>query len=173
MTDSVTFDFALDQQRLQRAFSASDDVGAVIRTHYELDRCLSHVLAKYFRSPKKLGATRVSPKLDRLEALGFQGPRIDLARAIDEVRNDFAHRDVEELRTSDLEKLEVPTRLLMAGKVSIEDYNLRLWQENYHYGDLLRRQKFVVLGAMSIAVLAALPHEYGMLFGKNFNPLKA
>ncbi len=61
----------------------------------------------------------------------------------------------------------------MAGKVSIEDYNLRLWQENYHYGDLLRRQKFVVLGAMSIAVLAALPHEYGMLFGKNFNPLKA
>ena len=166
MTGEISFDFNLDTKRLERAFNALDDVGAVIRTHYELDRCLTHVLAKYFARPNKLGATRVDPKLQRLEALGFQGARIDLPRAIDDIRNDFAHRDLEELRNADILKLERSFDALTDGKQSIRDFELHMFGVDCRFADLEKRKQFVVIGATAIAQLAALPHEYKCLVQK-------
>src|SRR5689334_17352746 len=102
----ITFDFDADVARIKRAYETQDDIGSIIRVHYEIERCLSHIMPKIFRNPKKLGANRVGPKLERLEAVGFTGPAIELAKAIDDIRNGVAHRDREELSEIDIRRLD-------------------------------------------------------------------
>lgn len=97
MSGTIVFDFELDGALLLRAFDSANDIGAITLVHTELNRALDHVLAKLYPNPKKLGASRVGPKIERLEALGIGGPRIAVMKQIDDVRNAFAHRGQEDL----------------------------------------------------------------------------
>jgi hypothetical protein len=166
MHDVIVFDFKLDTARLMRAFESTDDVGAIIRTHYELDRALDHVLVKFYANPRKLGANRVGPKIERLEALGFGGARVGAVRVVDDVRNGVAHRDREEICPQDVAVLRKQIDEL-SGKRFKDD-----WQFSYKagdcstslaYGEMSLRQKFCFLAFLAIAALASLPHEVDRL----------
>ena len=162
MPNDLTFDFPIDTSRLVRAFDNPDDIGAIVRTHYELDRALSHVLAKFYSNPKKLGANRVGPKIERLEALGFGGPRIAAIRCIDDLRNAVAHRDKEEINGQDLMLLRRHIDALTGGRFSDQftfTYVLNGIPKTLKYGDMSIQQQFCMLAFTAIAALAALPHE--------------
>jgi hypothetical protein len=170
VTKEIVFDFEIDTARLLRAFESADDVGAIIRTHYELDRALSHVLAKFYANPKKLSANRVGPKIERLEALGFGGSRIEALRTIDDIRNAVAHRDQEEVRVQDVAALRTKIDELSSGRFSDE------WRFSYRaqsntlatkYSDMTLRQQFCLLAFLAIAAVVALPHEVDQIRSKS------
>lgn len=154
----ITFDFDPDVARIKRAYDTQDDIGSIIRVHYEIERCLSHIMPRIFRNPKKLGASRVGPKLERLEAVGYTGPVIELAKAIDDIRNGVAHRDREELAEADIERLDAIFTQLPS-KCPLAKYKIHLWGNDVSYADMLLRQKFCVYGGTAVMGLASLPHE--------------
>jgi len=119
-------------------------------------------LAKLYPNPKKLAANRVGPKIERLEALGFDGPRIASLKCIDDLRNAVAHRDREEVRAEDVASLKAKINELSGGRFSDE------WKFTYgsiEYSDMTLRQQFCLLSFLAIAALAAIPHELAVARG--------
>lgn len=53
MSDRMTFNFDVDAKRLFRAMETDDDIGAVIRVHFEIDRALTHVIGAMIPNPKE------------------------------------------------------------------------------------------------------------------------
>jgi len=125
-------------------------------------------LAKLYPNPKKLAANRVGPKIERLEALGFDGPRIASLKCIDDLRNAVAHRDREEVRAEDVASLKAKINELSGGRFSDEwkfTYGSKETTSTIEYSDMTLRQQFCLLSFLAIAALAAIPHELAVARG--------
>lgn len=166
MNSTVTFNFEPDSARLIRAIETPDDVGAVIRVHFEIDRALEHIVNVMIPTPSLLRHQYMDSRIRFLLALGLPEVRIAPAKVINEIRNKFAHREKENFENSDIAKLsgsvtaligkEVPTHFALIHKRADSQ---REWQ----YGDMTLKEKFCVLGYIALSGVATIENDFPKL----------
>lgn len=93
-----TIAYDIDTSRLVASFFSEDDIGVVIRCHFEVERAATHSLENLTRGRwRKLRTQYLSDLLNLLEVLGAPVKLLAPARTLNSQRNEFAHKGMVEL----------------------------------------------------------------------------
>lgn len=168
MATPTVFNFPVDTKRMMRAIDTPDDIGAVVRIHFELDRALEHVINAMVPRAKILTHRFMSQRIMFLSALGLPPARVEPARVINAIRNDFAHREKETLEAKDIKSLEVaivgllrkniPTHFALYNKK--DDEVRREWR----YGEMTLKEQFCLLGFFAVSGVATIENDFKVSF---------
>lgn len=106
---TITSSHSPDTKRIVAALFAEDDIGSVIRCHFEAERSVDHVLSvlskgKY--NSDKTSMRFLSQKLDVLRLFGIHDNFLAPVKLLNSHRNDFAHHGKEHLTASDLDSMK-------------------------------------------------------------------
>jgi hypothetical protein len=163
LPEPLKFNFPLDTSRLTRAIDTADDIGAVIRIHFEIDRALEHIITAMIPNASALRHRYMGQRIAFLRALGLHEVRLLPVTIINEIRNKFAHHEKEGVSASDIARLhdsitalfgkEIPTHFGLLHKKSD---TVREWV----YGEMTLKEKFCFLGYFALAGIAAIENEY-------------
>lgn len=157
--DTVTLGHDIDPKRFSAAFFGEDDIGAVIRCHYEVEKAAIYALDVLTDGRwKRLRSQYLSEKLNLLEVLGAPPRLLVPARTLNNQRNDFAH---EGLDTLDPQKELDLTRSVRAFFPQFnDDYSIILHGKREFAGKFSEcspRQKYVVSAAILSALVGSIP----------------
>lgn len=152
-----------DVERLIAAFSSTDDIGAIIRCHFEAERAVDAALLRLTSGRFDISSRTyqyLGPKLDLLELLGVPPERIAPLRSINTLRNKFAHDGLNVIEASREEQLR---RNVVKICPTINDPNFRVMMKSVTpetgtlYRDCTTSQQYTVLTMCAVAGIAALP----------------
>ncbi|TIN70477.1 MAG: hypothetical protein E5Y30_15830 [Mesorhizobium sp.] len=157
--DLITLAHDIDPKRFSAAFFGEDDIGAVIRCHYEVEKAAIYALEVLTDGRwKRLRSQYLSEKLNLLEVLGAPPRLLAPARTLNNQRNDFAH---EGLDTLDPQKELDLTRGVRAFFPQFhDDYSIVLHGKREFTGKFREcspRQKYVVSAAILSALIGSIP----------------
>lgn len=178
MTDigTVTFSFDIDTSRLKAALLSEDDIGAMIRCHFEAERAAIHVLdavtAGRFGQKRSRRYQYLSDKLDLLEIIGLEVLHLEPLRYINKHRNKFAHDGQDRITQTQVgelwgavtraaSQLNEDTRFTFAGDDRYRDVRV---------GDLGLRERYVIGASSAIGLFAALPGILTSLSNRSQTP---
>jgi|SRR5882757_4382574 len=167
MTQSAIFNFPVDTARMMRAVETPDDIGAVVRIHFEIDRALEHIVNVMVPAAKHLGHRFMDQRIKFLLSLGLPEERVQPARVLNIIRNDFAHREKEALGQSDVDSLEGPV-VKMLGQSIPADFALRHNKEDgsqrgWMYGKMSYKEKFCMLGFFTLSGIATIENHFSKI----------
>jgi hypothetical protein len=167
MAEVTEFNFPVDTARMMRAIDTPDDIGAVVRMHFEIDRALEHVVRAMVPAVKHLGHRYMDQRIRFLQALGLPDIRIEPARVINKIRNDFAHREKEALTESDVSALEEPVSRLLSRQIpthfalqhNMKDGSRREWV----YKTMSSKERFCMLGFFTLSGVATIENDFNKI----------
>lgn len=167
MTETTTFNFAVDTTRMIRAIDTPDDIGAVVRLHFEIDRALEHVVNVMVPAAQHLQHRFMEQRIRFLQALGMPNVRIQPARVINTIRNNFAHREKEALSPQDVTTLEGPVSELLGRNIPThfalqhkkKDGSRRDWV----YETMSPKEQFCMLGFFTLSGIATIENDFRKL----------
>lgn len=150
----------IDMTRFSMALLVEDDLGSVIRCHFEAERALDHALSVFTegRSSKSKLLRYFGHKLDALSMLGLDERFLLPMRTLNRVRNDFAHRGVDKITDKDLS--EIRDAIGRVAPQMLQDFDIRIrgrFEFEGKYSTLNLRQKFVVSSLHATALLGGVP----------------
>lgn len=174
MTDigDITFSFDLDTSRLKSALLSEDDIGAVIRCHFEAERAASHVLHIVTAGRVgRFGERRfryLSDKLDLLEVVGLEALHLQPLRFVNTHRNKFAHEGHDRINQTQVSEL---WGALSSVAPKFNDDSRFTWHGNDRYdnvrvGDLSLKERYVLGASNAIGLFASLPEILGAISGR-------
>lgn len=141
-----------------------DDIGAIIRVHYEIDQALQHVIGTLIPFPKRLKLRYMKQRIELLLALGMPEVRLQPAEIVNHIRNDFAHRDKETFLAEDVTGLheaivalygrEIPPTFAMLHRK--DDGSTQEWR----YCDMNLKEKFCFLGSFALGGVATIQTDF-------------
>lgn len=154
--------FVVDIHLLWQAAETEDDIGAVLRCHlltekfliWFLDTKLSKQLRVYIKEPREFGG-----KLSLAVALGLPLPFAAVAKQLNNIRNDLAHRP-SGLDPSQVEQLGREVEGLKAVDPSIDKPITEHWMQvpaknrgqRYTYGEGSPRNDFCIAAMWFLAL---------------------
>ncbi|MAB14734.1 hypothetical protein FHS78_003683 [Parvibaculum indicum] len=159
--DVIVLSFGLDRHRVGRAFFAEDDIGAIVRCHFETERAVDHALKKFtdgrFKSDGSRGFRNFGDKIEVLRLLGVGDNLLSPLRRHNDHRNQFAHRGQDELTVEQVSDLHRMINALIPdyGKMKFTFKGNRNFESLY--SELTLRQKYVANMMALINLVAALP----------------
>lgn len=157
-----------DTSRIFRALTTSDDIGALLRTHFDAERALSQVIAEAYVNSDALRLRSFEQKISALEARGVLPLRLAPTRIVNDVRNDFAHRGRENFEPSDVKKLWDAVNKFALNTIT-PDFNITYGpngtSETQILGSMADREKFVILASIATMWIASLPTEWSQHTG--------
>jgi hypothetical protein len=159
---TVTLDYNPDVEAIKDALTATDDIGVVIRCHFQAERAIVHLLDSLTtgRFSKKADRYRyLSNKLDLLEVLGFQPDWVAPLRVVNAHRNHFAHQGQDTLKETDERELkEAVSRVF--GVVANPELKMRLpiFEGDRFYADCDLRTRYVMMTVMATTAALTYPH---------------
>ncbi|MDQ0301422.1 hypothetical protein [Ancylobacter polymorphus] len=164
----------IDMKRLKAAFFAEDDIGAVIRCHYEAERALIHALDKLTsgRATKDKKKNKYfADSLNILFILGVADQIIKPMEILNNVRNGFAHKGHETIDDKAITELQAAVATFT--DTPLETFIIKFeggktFEESYD--KLSKRQKFVVCATIATGMLAASPDAYKQASDKLTTP---
>jgi hypothetical protein len=164
MPEPTTFNFPIDTGRMLRAIDTSDDIGAVIRIHFEIDRALEHIVSVMVPAAQHLRHRFMDERIRFVLALGLPTDRVEPARTINTLRNHFAHREKERLDQSDVDLLEGPV-CEMLGRAIPPQFSLRHERKDgsrreWLYGDMSVKEKICMLGFFTLGGIATIENDF-------------
>jgi hypothetical protein len=166
LAKTVKFNFAVDSSRMIRALETPDDMGAVIRIHFEMDRALEHVVNATVPDASHLRHQYMESRIRFLLALGLPELRLTPAKIINEIRNKFAHREKETVTASDVTKLSDAVTTLIGKEIpshfAIKDMRAGSFRE-WRYGEMTRKEQFCLLGYIALAGIATIENDFGKI----------
>lgn len=158
MSEQPVWTTDINFKRVLAALKSVDDIGVVIRSHYELERAAVRALQKLYPRYDALGHQYLSQHMKALRAVGAQGKIFQAADYINRVRNEFAHGGTEQISQQHLSELcsqvsgafgSVPNVLDFVGTIdSVGPKPLR---------EFPLRQQFAVIVAMCAAAIDTIP----------------
>lgn len=160
----ATFNFDVDTARLKRAMDTSDDIGAVVRIHFEIERALEHVISAMIPDAPVLKHRYMSDRIRFLLALGIPKVRTTPAKIINDIRNEFAHRAKEDISSSDVARLaDSITNLL--GQEIVDDFEIlhTNTQQKWRYGEMSLKEQFCCLGFIALVKVASIENDFGKI----------
>jgi hypothetical protein len=160
MTDQPMWITNLDLKRFLVALRSNDDVGAVIRSHYELERAAIRALGKLYPNYDALQHRYFSQHIRALAALRAEGKIFQAARYINKVRNGFAHEGVEEITQKHLAELCSQVSGAFANVRDVREFVATLDSVGPKpLGEFPLRQQFVAIAAMCAAAIDTIPER--------------
>ncbi|MGY3618405.1 hypothetical protein [Bradyrhizobium sp. USDA 10063] len=161
----MTENFPIDTGRMIRAIDTPDDIGAVVRLHFEIDRALEHIVNAMVPAPQHLQHRFTGQRIKFLQALGLPYVRIEPAIVINTIRNDFAHREKEALTASDVAILEEPVSRLLAPQqisphLTIQHEKKDGSRREWVYGTMSPKEKFCMLGIFAVSGIATIESHF-------------
>lgn len=144
--------------RFIAAMASQDDIGAVIRCHYEVEKVIDHIISHRTEnrySPSKTSMKYLSQKIEFLHLFGMHMNFIEILRSINRLRNRFAHQGQEKITEADVTELKGKLAKIMP--VWDEDSPVRMAIDGPFEGklkDLPYRQRYVLL-VMKVTVACA------------------
>lgn len=90
---SVTIEHDIDRSKILDALFTEDDIGTIIRIHFEAERALNWLLHKLTdgRSEKVVKSWKFSQKLDLCYLLGMPDRWLSPIKTLNKDGNSFAH----------------------------------------------------------------------------------
>lgn len=150
----------LDTSRFAAALLEADDVGAVIRCHYEAERALDYVLEKLTdgRSRRKAKNWAFSVKLEVCHLLGVREIWTVPLKLLNDHRNDFAHKGID--RFGDQQVMDMFHQVRQMSPAFDESF--RMTFEGKHsfdkaYNECSRKERYVMLVAFVVGLFSSLP----------------
>lgn len=166
MTRLTTFSFNVDSSRMMRAIETPDDIGAVIRIHFEIDRALTHVVERSVPDASELRLQYPDQRIRLLLALGVPAVRLEPVRIVNKVRNSFAHKEGKErILDEDVSELEAATCRLLGKKkipshfalVKKSDGSEKVWV----HSEMSGKEKFCLSGFFALTGVATIENDFG------------
>ena len=153
----ISHDF--DYEKLVRALLTDDDIGAMLRLHFEMERCLDFMIADRFSSPKSLNAKYFSQKVGCLHAIGFLNSRLQAFKFVNRVRNMMAHEGRECIKIQEADELVSIVSRLMPHPLG--EFKLRIPKvkkiDEMQISELEPKDRFVIAGFAAAVDASALP----------------
>ncbi|MDR6303055.1 hypothetical protein GGQ85_000736 [Nitrobacter vulgaris] len=165
LSDKPTvFNFDVDSGRIMRAMYTEDDIGAVIRIHFEIDRALDHIVRTMVPSSNTMKLPYTSSKVDFLLALGLPNLRITPVLIINSIRNKFAHREKEAIVLSDTVDLLRAIETMYDRKIP-ESFQVIHQKKDgsrceWRFGEMSPKEKFCFLGSLALAGVAMIESDF-------------
>jgi hypothetical protein len=165
VAEPVKFNFVVDTRRMMRAIDTDDDIGAVIRVHFEIDRALSHVIARLVPKPAELSLRYTEARVRLLLALGIPEVRLSPIQVVNRIRNSFAHDEGKEtISEGDVRQLEASVSTMMAGRKIPTHFTLRhkstAAERSWVYSAMTLKEKFCLGGFFIVAGVATLENDF-------------
>lgn len=152
-----------DTARVFRALQTSDDIGALLRVHFDAERALSQVVNEAYIDAKALNLKYFGQKLGALAAIGVLPLRLEPLVVLNKIRNDFAHRGRELIEDQDVKGLWDAINKYALGSITPDFsiiYGLTGATETKVLGSMSSREKLVVLASLATFWISALPDEW-------------
>lgn len=160
----------IDTKRLITALRVEDDLGAVIRCHYEAERTMDYVIETITegRSKNTNILRYFGQKIELLYIIGISDQFLSPLRTINSIRNGFAHKGREEIPLEALANLRDSVQTF--SEHPIDDFTVRIDGGSVfeaRYDAMTARQKFTVCATWAIGMLATVPDVYDQAAAKN------
>lgn len=165
MTDigNVNFSFDICMPRLRQALTSEDDIGSIIRCHFEAERAATHVLevltAGRFAKVSERKGRYLSDKLNLLEILGVAPLQLEPIRSLNRHRNRFAHDGQDVITESHVTELWGTLSLVAPNMTRDSRYTLgnHARYQDVRICNLDAREQYVIAACAAVALLAAFP----------------
>jgi len=148
-----------DTRRFASAFFAEDDIGAIIRCHFEVEQAANRELDVLTNQRwRRVRSQYLSDKLNLLEMIGVPSHLLAPARTLNNQRNGFAHDGAEEITEQQMLDLLRGFRALMPQFNDDYEIAFRGRREfTAKFRDCTIRQKYVVTAATLAFLIGGLP----------------
>ncbi|MBZ9760983.1 hypothetical protein LB553_08845 [Mesorhizobium sp. CA8] len=166
--DTLTMAHQPETSRLVAALRSEDDIGAVIRCHFEVERAAEHALEVITQGRFKVArANYLSEKLNLLEILGAPQAFLGAARLMNKHRNGLAHRGVDQITAEQEAEYSAAVRRVFPQYG--EDFRLRAtkgtdWSFEKIYADCSVRERYVWSTGFVIVMVGELPQFMAKYF---------
>ncbi len=155
----LTVGHDVDTGRLAASFFSEDDIGVVIRCHFEVERAATHSLEALTGGRwRKVRGKYLSDQLNLLEVLGAPPKLLAPARTLNNQRNDFAHDGVSELSEQQLLDLLRGVRAFLPQLH--DDFEVRIRGKREFkatFRECSIRQKYALTAGMLALLVGGLP----------------
>ncbi|TPI77692.1 MULTISPECIES: hypothetical protein [unclassified Mesorhizobium] len=156
---TIIMEHEVDTSRLIGALFEADDVGAIVRCHYEAERALDFVLEKLTdgRSKRTKGWTFAN-RLEVCRMFGVRDMWTAPIQTINNQRNDFAHKGqllIEDQQILDLYHQVRRIYPKFSDKFRLEISGRKLF--NKEFGESSNREKYVMLASVVTSLFCSLP----------------
>jgi hypothetical protein len=158
----VVLSLSIDTSRLMKALQTTDDIGAVVRVHKDLDRELRRIVRLMVPKPGRRQLDTMSARIACLKAAGLPQTRLAAAQAINAVRNALAHGDKECVDEADVDSLLKALRLVLGEDYEqgpVHDLTTDPYGE-WNYQTMDWKGRFCMLGATAVALVGSIENEF-------------
>ncbi|CDZ40347.1 Hypothetical protein NGAL_HAMBI1145_53430 [Neorhizobium galegae bv. officinalis] len=158
----ITVPHEFGTERFRSAFMGSDDVGAVIRCHFEAERVLDFVLEQITerRSTRKVKGWPFAHRLEVCRLFGIDDVFIHPFKLINDVRNELAHKGIDAIDEQAEKNLyhavrKVSPKFDPSFRVQFGNEGGLLFDKPY--SDCSTKEKYVFDAMMAIMIFASVP----------------
>ncbi|MFA6155056.1 hypothetical protein [Mesorhizobium sp.] len=149
-----------DTARIAAALFSEDDIGAVIRCHFEVERATTHAVSVITQDRWRVvkNCRYLADKLNLLEVIGVPKHFLEPARALNRHRNGLAHQGVDEITEDQETEITRLTRLVFPNYH--DDFELRVSGRhtfNKKYRDCSTKERYVMTVGQVAMMIAGLP----------------
>ncbi len=163
MNAPIVFNFKVDSGRLRRAIETPDNIGAVIRLHFEIDRALDHIVSVMVPAPQHINHQYLEQRIRFLLSLGIPEIRLIPARIINRIRNDFAHREKDEFLDADIAVLSEAIEALLGNSIPTNFALINKQnggEREWRYGEMNSKEKFCFLSYFALSGIATIENDF-------------
>lgn len=159
----LTISHDIEIGRLVAALFSEDDIGAIIRCHFEMERAIVYALGVITQDRWKVAKPAyLSDKLNLLEMLGLSRHLLAPARALNRHRNALAHNGLEKLTSAHEREF---TGLVRAVCPQFhDDYTIQIRGKRTFdatFRDCSTKERYVISAGIAMMLLAASPEMLG------------
>lgn len=162
----------IDTKRFVAAFFAEEDIAAIVRSHFEVERAAARTLDVLTeRRWRKVRSQYFSEKLNLLEMLGAPHKLLAAARTLNNQRNDFAHEGLEEI--SEQQMLDLVRGVKAFLPQFHDQYELILSGEQKFRAKFCEcsiRQRYVIAAGILAFLIGGLPEMMKASLQRRPNP---
>lgn len=157
-----------DTARLAAAFFSNDDIGALIRCHFELERAATHALDVLTQGRWKAAKCRyLNDKLNALEMIGAPPTILASAKILNRHRNRLAHDGVDTISSEQEAEFTLSVRSVMPQYT--DDFRVII-SGSMNFDDKVSnctvRQRYVISCGFVVMLVGSIPQIMAMALQK-------
>ncbi|PQA73515.1 hypothetical protein [Brucella oryzae] len=148
-----------DTKRLAAAFFSDDDIGALIRCHFEVERAAIHALEIMTQGRWKTANCRyLNDKLNILEVIGAPPALLAPARILNKHRNSLAHSGIDIITREQEHEFTASVRRFFPQYTLDSKIDFRGTQTfNGTINDCSHRQRYVISASFLTMAMSSIP----------------
>lgn len=157
--ETLTISHEVETKRLAEALFSEDEIDAVIRCHFELERAAIHALEVITQGRWKAGRSNyLKDKLNLLEIIAVPRHLLAPANLLNQHRNDLAHKGVDKI--TEQQEAEFTRLTRVALPQYHDDYSLKVSGKrtfDKKYRECSVKERYVMTAGVVVMLVGGLP----------------